>query len=299
MKTRSYFGQPPNILTQGPAISISGPTCRSFQDLPEVMEWLKRRDRMVDCIRKAPGMKICVSVEVGHDGTRAHASEPHRHRMHLNVGSHDIETWSCDNHLAAYESIGWKVMARLCQHCCTNEVLKGDICENCMDVTDVPNEAKRLKDAEMSYCKNKGAVNGCLGYTDDDKDFCAHCSKRGWSLNRKGQAVFSPPPRTKVRTILTSTRPCAIVPGCSGNMTATVRAINDGLKPELWWACAVCRAQMLAPRTVAIPDASTVSFSDSDMTDLLGVAEAIVDLPKPLNAETSEMVQKIQQAESE
>jgi hypothetical protein len=181
----------------------------------------------------------------------------------------------CDNHLQNYLNSGWTLMEKLCQFCCLAKATLEDSCEGCLDKMTVPaSEAQRLKKQESGFCVNRDNVQGCCTYSEPDSQYCPFCRNHNLMLpaDREDTAMGKrQEPRPKVRTILSSTRPCRLTASCVGQMTAAVSIHYANAGPQLWWNCPVCRANVRAARTWSIPAADDPASLDA----VYGPADAL------------------------
>lgn len=291
MKTRLFFGAPP---TRG---------CLSFENVEATERWLE--DRTANpAVLVGEGMvgtiiKRCVCGAMGMDGRSDcyPPARPHRHKIRLqaqnSVMGQDEDLVACDNHVQYYLGKGWKLMAKLCTYCCTREATSDDTCEHCLERLTAPHktEAQKLKDLESGWCINRDTVLGCITYAQAGTQYCIFCTNhnlmapahRTKEENAMGHRRVPKlgRPKVAVRLIPTSARKCVLTTGCAGTMTATVRAVADDRKPEMWWDCPVCRASQKAHHTTTVPSPETTRDILDDVYDeIYG--------PTPINAEMVE-----------
>ena len=264
MKTKLYIGQPDLSASTNPLDSH----CTCFGTVEEARQFARERSSrrsvgpndgfVAGMPRRAQVEKVRIRCQYLVDGECSPL--PHTHRMGL--GS--MEIIACDKHATAYLERGWKRTNMICNACVQNEATSfttdgESFCEEC---------AKKQGQEEGQPCVNAGSVHGCLVHCLKDQNLCEHC--RRWYVN------------PKVRLLTSAGRACAITPGCTGTMQASVRRFGTQ-KPELFWHCSTCHDRKKARQTTAAPDERITMAQD----------EAGDQMDTPLNAEVAEMTAHI------
>lgn len=269
-------------------------------------------------------LDYCITNDRGSDGLRSCSLVGTRHLIELpaskSITGVAMQCLACDNHLKGYLMTGWMEVVEaastgakkisVCNRCCTNEAVSEGLCEDCLDKVTTPiSDSVRVQNEGAGYCINRLLAHGCLVWSEVGGQYCSFCRMRNLDAMggktdldklpahyrvvaqpKKGVTVsvstkqMSQP---RIRTVPTSARPCTLTNGCAGTMTGSLRRFRPEQRPELWWACEICRVQRVAELTKAVPD-PRVTQAQTEALEVDALNRHLDSLPEPVQTDATE-----------